>query len=467
MAKDLPDDAWGVCADSLLPHELCRLAQASHALNRAITSCRAYRYLRPFTLTGHAGAVLSVAVAPGGSIVSGSADGWLKEWTVAGTQATCQDIVQQRARKIVCAAALPDGRVVMGNENSQLLLVDKAADPPGRRFLDTHGRSVYGVAVRQDGSVVTVGLNDGDSWEGGDNGKPSLKVWDVAEGRCRRSINLHAVPTCVAVLPDDRVVMGSSFVHVFAFDFTTNTLHYLRGSAAGNRNAHTAGGVNGVAGLSNERVVSASDDKTLKVWTLARPRRGQCLHTLRGHRGSVLCVAAMPRDRIVSGSRDKTLKVWDVNHGLCLQTLRGHTGWVNCVGLLPDGRVVSGSRDKTLKVWGFIKCTADLWVQAVLSPEPEAGGVMVAFFTGLTGLFSRRRRFVETDDVAALFKYVQAEVKPAGGFELLAGFPPRQLAPLAGTPLKDADVDGEAVEIRFADQADRVACLASALRSRS
>ena len=183
----------------------------------------------------------------------------------------------------------------------------------------------------------------------------------------------------------------------------------------------------------------------------------------------MLCVAVLPRDRIVSGSRDKTLRVWDVTEGggHCLQTLRGHTGWVNCVGLLPDGRVVSGSRDKTLKVWGFIKCTADLWAQAVLSPEPEAGGVMVAFFTGLTGLFSRRRRFVETDDVAALFKYVQAEVKPARGFELLACFPQRDLAPLVGTPLKDADMDGEAVEIRFADQADRVACLASALRSRS
>ena len=75
----LPDDAWGVCADSLLPHELCCLARASQGLNRAITSCRAYRYLRPFTLTGHAGAVLCVAVAPGGTIVSGSADGWLKE----------------------------------------------------------------------------------------------------------------------------------------------------------------------------------------------------------------------------------------------------------------------------------------------------------------------------------------------------------------------------------------------------
>ena len=166
MAADLPDDAWGVCADSLLPHELCCLARVSQGLKRAITSCRAYRYLRPFTLMGHAGAVLSVAVKPGGTIVSGSADGWLKEWTVAGMQATCQDIVRQ-ARKIISVAALPDGRIVSGNQHSQLMLADKAAVPVNRRFPDTHGRSIYGVAVRHDGSVVSVGLNDGDAWEGG------------------------------------------------------------------------------------------------------------------------------------------------------------------------------------------------------------------------------------------------------------------------------------------------------------
>ena len=101
----------------------------------------------------------------------------------------------------------------------------------------------------------------------------------------------------------------------------------------------------------------------------------------------MLCVAALPRDRIVSGSRDKTLKVWDVTgrsrivppdveRAYGLGQLRG----------VPAGRPdVSGSRDKTLKVWGFIKCTADLWAQAILSPEPESGGVMVAFFVGLVG----------------------------------------------------------------------------------
>ena len=361
----LPDDAWGVCADSLLPHELCCLARVSQGLKRAITSCRAYRYLRPFTLTGHTGAVLSVAVKPGGTIVSGSADGWLKEWTVAGTQATCQDIVQQRARKIISVAALPDGRIVSGNQHSQLMLADKSAVPVGRMFPDTHGRSFYCLAARQDGSVVSVGMNDGDTGNWREDGLPSIKVWDVAEGRCRRSMTVLGVPICLAVLPDGRVLMGCSNPYMIVCDVTTNTAHHLQGVLL--QQKHT-GGINGVAGLPNERVVSASDDRTLKVWNLAgvipittynggSAMKAQCLHTLRGHRSSVLSVAALPRDRIVSGSRDKTLRVWDVTEGggHCLQTMRGHTGWVNCVGVLPDGRVVSGSRDKTLKVWGVIK----------------------------------------------------------------------------------------------------------------
>ena len=281
---------------------------------------------------------------------------------MAGTQVTCQDIVQQRARKIISVAALPDGSVVSGNQHSQLMLADKAADPPGRMFEDAHGRSIFDVAVRQDGSVVSVGMNDDTAGNWRDNGMPSLKVWDVAEGRCRISIPVLAVPICLAILPDGRVLVGCSSPHIIVCD-ATNTIHYLQGVLL--QQNHT-GGVNAVATLPNERVVSASDDRTIKVWDLAgvihlitnnggRVMKAQCLHTLRGHRSSVLCVAALPRDRIVSGSRDKTLRVWDVTEGLCLQTMRGHTGWVNCVGVLPDGRVVSGSRDKTLKVWGLTK----------------------------------------------------------------------------------------------------------------
>ena len=54
----------------------------------------------------------------------------------------------------------------------------------------------------------------------------------------------------------------------------------------------------------------------------------------------------------VTASDDRTLKVWDLESGQVLSTLYGHSGWVNGVALAPDGkRAVSVSDDHTLKVW--------------------------------------------------------------------------------------------------------------------
>ena len=89
-------------------------------------------------------------------------------------------------------------------------------------------------------------------------------------------------------------------------------------------------------------------------------------------RAQVECVAVLANGRIVSGSEDRTLKVWDPSTGACLQTLcvygtaRGRRpvepcvdrsstprgAQVRCVTVQSNGRVVSaGSDDRTLKVW--------------------------------------------------------------------------------------------------------------------
>ena len=46
--------------------------------------------------------------------------------------------------------------------------------------------------------------------------------------------------------------------------------------------------------------------------------------------------------RIVSGSDDKTLKVWDATTGQETLTLRGHTGRVSSLAFSPDGRRLAG-----------------------------------------------------------------------------------------------------------------------------
>ena len=120
---------------------------------------------------------------------------------------------------------------------------------------------------------------------------------------------------------------------------------------------HT-GGVSSVAVTSDgKRIVSGSNDQTVKVWDASK---GQEEHTLNGHTSWVNSVAvSSDGERIVSGSNDQTVKVWDAETGQELLTLKGDMGVVYSVAVSPDGkRIVSGSeilRDPKangeVKVW--------------------------------------------------------------------------------------------------------------------
>src|SRR5262249_47787016 len=74
---------------------------------------------------------------------------------------------------------------------------------------------------------------------------------------------------------------------------------------------------------------------------------------LLGHTGAVNSVCySSDGKRIVSGSEDKTVRVWDAHTGQGLLTFKGHTDEVSSVAISGDGkRIVSGSVDKEVKVW--------------------------------------------------------------------------------------------------------------------
>jgi WD40 repeat protein len=56
--------------------------------------------------------------------------------------------------------------------------------------------------------------------------------------------------------------------------------------------------------------------------------------------------------RIVTASEDKTAKIWDAASGHLLATLQGHSARLGFAAFSPDGRlIVTSSDDKTAKLW--------------------------------------------------------------------------------------------------------------------
>ncbi len=99
--------------------------------------------------------------------------------------------------------------------------------------------------------------------------------------------------------------------------------------------------------------------RAAKPWmrTRTNPQESSALtRTLQGHAGSVTHCAVSPDGRlIVSASYDKTLKIWDSFTGAEKITLVGHADNVTCCAISPDNTfIVSGSWDRTLKVWDAV-----------------------------------------------------------------------------------------------------------------
>src|SRR6202044_3153049 len=89
-------------------------------------------------------------------------------------------------------------------------------------------------------------------------------------------------------------------------------------------------GVNSVMfSQDGSRVVSGSDDNTVRIWNTTTD---EVEAELKGHTDSVTSVAfAQDGTRVVSGSDDNTVRIWNATTGEVEAELTGHTDMVMSV----------------------------------------------------------------------------------------------------------------------------------------
>lgn len=110
---------------------------------------------------------------------------------------------------------------------------------------------------------------------------------------------------------------------------------------------HDAPVVSLATSIQSNCVLSASWDKTAKIWDIST---GHVIVSLIGHSEAVWCVIDIPECYIITASADKTLKVFSTN-GSCVTTISGHTDCVRGVTYLGESTIMSCANDGTLRKW--------------------------------------------------------------------------------------------------------------------
>jgi dipeptidyl aminopeptidase/acylaminoacyl peptidase len=121
-------------------------------------------------------------------------------------------------------------------------------------------------------------------------------------------------------------------------------LQCLRNAAVG-----TDAGVNaGAAELSGARILTASADRSAKLWEAPS---GKLIASF-AHQDGVYCAAFSPDGaRILTARADKTAELWDTASGKLIATFV-HQDRVNNAVFSPDGaRIATASWDRTAKLW--------------------------------------------------------------------------------------------------------------------
>ncbi len=129
-----------------------------------------------------------------------------------------------------------------------------------------------------------------------------------------------------------------------------------------------------------EGIGSAASIRSAVLWTVTN-RWGNTAEVQSGtgsvltlvHASKVTSAAFSPGgSRIVTCSDDRTMKLWDAKTGVEVFTLEGHADHLTAVSFSPDGsRILAVSEDGTVKIWDSRSVNRDLLPREVAPPPRE------------------------------------------------------------------------------------------------
>ncbi|CAE6533355.1 unnamed protein product [Rhizoctonia solani] len=206
---------------------------------------------------------------------------------------------------------------------------------------------VTSIAYSCDGTLVAFGCIDG-----------TMGVRNSSDGAVIFSTKDHTdCVWSVAFFPEKepgdqtRLVSGSEdgTIRTWAFDRP----HSLRVTPTTRIIGSLPSQVNSVAFSPSGDIASGSSDGTIRIWGSVTVDGEPPNELLPKHEAAIWALAFSPDGtRVASGSDDSTIQIWNIQNGqLMLGPLRAQAGDINSIAFSPNGTRLAGSSDKTICVW--------------------------------------------------------------------------------------------------------------------
>ncbi len=207
--------------------------------------------------------------------------------------------------------------------------------------LKGHQENIGAIDVSPDGKIIASAGED-----------QTIKLWQRETGKLIYSfVGVNEPLQTLAISPNGKSIIAGGLDGRIS-QWQLETKQYKSSFFARVNAPHSHDGVIlQLAFAANERfIVSASNDKTLRIWGY---HTGELKRTLIGHEEAVNTCAISPDSQIIaSGSDDKTIKLWRFDHSYAYQTFIGDRAAVNSLAFSNDGQyLISGGSDKTIKIW--------------------------------------------------------------------------------------------------------------------